>query len=169
MGERDVSGREDSLTWVEAYHDGELALPRRLWAEWRLRRDPRARAELAALRALGGALRDLEAGAPAREAPDFWPAVGARLPERGRAASWLAPAPWAAGAALAAAAALALVVLRDAPEVAPPAAHAGAVRWLDAHDRPMMVLRDDAEATIIWVPDPAKDRAARRREMHGTA
>jgi anti-sigma factor RsiW len=146
---------------LEAYRDGELSGFARWRVERRLRRDPAARRALAELEALGAFLREADAAAPAG---DLWesirmrlPAADARLAEaeaaRSAAPSWRRPAGYLAlGAAAAGAVALALVVSLDPPP-APSGAPSGSVRWIDARGHPMMVLRDDAGATIIWVAE----------------
>jgi anti-sigma factor RsiW len=153
---------------IAAYHDGELSWWGRLRLERRLRRDPEAQAELEALRSVASLVGELDAAAPT---PDLWSGLRERLPAQqptprwvgARVASpgWLRPAaPWAAAGVAAAALALALLSAPpDATEVD------GAVRWLDAGGRPMMVLRDDREATIIWVPE-ARREGAGSGEIH---
>ena len=146
---------------LEAYRDGELSGFARWRLERRLRRDPAARRALAELDALGAWLRETDAAAG--PAPDLWESIRLRLPaadarlaeaeEAAAARSWRRPAGYLAfGAAAVAAAALALVVsFENAPP--PSGASSGSVRWIDARGHPMMVLRDDAGATIIWVAD----------------
>ena len=143
---------------LEAYRDGELAPFARWRLERRLRRDPALRRALAELESLATLLREVDAEGP--EA-DLWEGIRLRLgavdarraeSERapwGRAAGYLALGAVGAGAAAVA------LFLNTAP--VPPGAPAaqGAVRWIDARGHPTMVLRDDAVATIIWVPDPA--------------
>lgn len=154
--------RERERSELEAYRDGELSPFARWRVERRLRRDPAARRALAELGALGSFLRESDAAAPG---PDLWesirlrlPAADARLAEaealRESRGAWRRPAGFLAfGAAAAGAAALALVLSFEgapAPERTPAA---GSVRWIDSRGHPMMVLRDDAHATIIWVTD----------------
>lgn len=152
--------REDFDRELAAFRDGELPWFPRLRMARRLRRDPDARRRLAALERVAGALRAIDADGPA---PDFWESVRLRLPALDAARAEAASARarrglgatlgWSAAGALAAAAAAALFVNVGAP--APPRVSGaqGAVRWLDARGLPMMVLRDDAEGTIIWVPE----------------
>ncbi|HVH06482.1 MAG TPA: hypothetical protein VNE71_10840 [Myxococcota bacterium] len=149
---------------LEAYRDGELSFFARRRVERALRGDPALRRRLESLEAVGTLLREVDAAAPA---PDLWAGIRLRLvqedarreaaPEEA-AASWLRawrrPIGMAALGALAAGSvALALFL---APEAAsPPSVRpspVGSVRWIDARGNPMMVLRDDREATIIWVP-----------------
>lgn len=141
---------------LESYRDGELG-----WlARWRVRRwlsrDAQARRELASLDALGELLREVDAEAPA---PDLWPALRVRLAAADVEAARPAPArSWRLGAAYLVAGGLAvsaaaLALLLSAEDPAPSSRWPGAVRWLDARGNPMMVLRDDAVATIIWVPE----------------
>jgi anti-sigma factor RsiW len=148
MSEKPASEMQE----LHAYRDGELSPWRRFWVGRRVGRDPRARRELASLDTLGALLREQAEGVPA---PDLWSGIQARLPYAERPAPLREPfrppaprAPVWAGAALASAV-VALVVATgvlsgDAPVVA-------SVRWLDAKGKPVMVLRDDLEATIIWV------------------
>lgn len=172
-----MSAKQRFEQTLAAYHDGELGRLRRWWVERRLRRDADARRELESLDVLGDRLRADEPAAPA--APDVWDEIRQRLPAVHPAADrspqgWLRPTlPWAgaalAAAALAAAAATALLFLA-APELigrgAAPVAGNGAVRWLDSHGQPMMILQDDREATLIWVTDD-EERVSRRGEAHG--
>ncbi len=134
---------------LEAYHDGELS-----WlSRWRVRRllarDPDAQAELEALSGLGGLLREIEAEAAT---PDLWESLRLRLPgldaRRAEAAAEPTRSPRWVGAGMAAtAAALAVaIVLQLGPRTNP-----GAVRWLDSNGRPVLVLQDDRDATIIWL------------------
>lgn len=151
-------GRLDAR--VAAYRDGELSRFERWRFERRLRRDPAAQRALAELDALGAWLREADAAEPA---PDLWesvrlrlPAADARLadPQPARAAGrgWRGVGYLALGAVAAGAAALALVTsFESAPT--PPGPASGSVRWIDSRGHPMMVLRDDAEATIIWIPE----------------
>ena len=146
---------------LSAFRDGELSSWRRWRVARRLARDARARRELAALDELGVLLREQAASVAE---PDLWEGIRARLPTAARPAplaeALRPPAPWAPawlGAALATAV-VALVVATgfvsgDAPSVA-------SVRWLDAKGKPVMVLRDDRKATIIWVIQKPKQTSA---------
>jgi len=137
---------------LHAFRDGELSAFRRWRVARRLARDPRARHELAALGELGALLREQ---AESVGEPDLWEGIRARLPTAVRPEPLAGPlreraprAPIWAGAALATAV-VAFVMATgmlsgDAPNVA-------SVRWLDGRGKPVMVLRDDPEATIIWV------------------
>jgi anti-sigma-K factor RskA len=150
-----LSERERAL--LEAYRDGELSRLARFRVERWLRRDADARLALAEGEALAQALRELDAEAPT---PDLWPAIRLRLAAAdARAAEAARPPLWrsaagylALGAAATAATALALL-LRSAEPPASLPGPAGSVRWIDARGNPMMVLRDDRVATIIWVPE----------------
>jgi len=168
-----TSGREEVLEaserWsqlLHAYHDGELGWLARRRVERRLGRDPAARQELASLGALGAALRDLDAGS---ETPDLWAGVRTALPASAPAARpWyerlLGPLPRAPLALAAGVAVAALVFGVWATQLAVPTGSAGAVRWLDGRGRPLMVLRDDAEATIIWLPGTPETSGGRARD-----
>jgi anti-sigma factor RsiW len=138
---------------LHAYRDGELSAWRRWRVARRVARDARARRELAAVDALGGLLR--EQASRAGE-PDLWEAVRARL----ATAPWPAPLlvedaapargawPGWVGAALAAAS---VALLMAGGQLAGDAAPVGSLRWLDSKGKPVMVLQDDRDATIIWV------------------
>jgi anti-sigma factor RsiW len=178
--------RDDFDRELAAFRDGELPRLRRLRVAWRLRRDADARRRLAALERVAALLRAIDADGPA---PDLWESVRLRLPALDAARAEAAAAParrglgpalgWGAAGALAAAAAAAALFLRLGDPALPPVSGAhGAVRWLDARGLPMMVLRDDAEGTIIWVPErppadampgrPAGDATSGREEVrHG--
>jgi anti-sigma-K factor RskA len=143
---------------LEAYRDGELAPFARWRLERRLRRDPALRRALAELESLATLLREVDAEGPE---PDLWEgirlrlgAVDARRAESARAPWGRAPRYLALGAVGAGAVALALLLNTAQSPPSAPAAQ-GAVRWIDARGHPTMVLRDDAGATIIWVPDRA--------------
>jgi anti-sigma factor RsiW len=156
--ERNAS-REQEL---HAFRDGELSGWRHWRAARRLARDPRARRELAGLDELGALLREHAASVAE---PDFWEGIRARLPYAERPAPLAsheavrrAPAPRAPAwlGAVLATAVVALVVATgyvsgEAPSVA-------SVRWLDGKGKPVMVLRDDVEATIIWVIQKPKQQ-----------
>jgi len=149
---------------LQAYHDGELPVWRRLRVERRLARDPEARRELGTLEEVGTLMREVAAEAAG---PDLWPGIEARLA--------VTPAPtvagakdetpghgwrWGVGVAAAAAAALVLtwfVAAGPGPTAAP---GAGSVEWLDAGGEATMILQDDDEATIIWVISKAVPPAA---------
>jgi anti-sigma factor RsiW len=135
-----------------AFRDGELSRWRRWRVARRLARDPRARRELAALDELGALLREQSASVAE---PDLWEAIRARLPYAERPAPLVEPlrspaprAPAWLGAALATAV-VALVVATGFMAGDPPSV--ASLRWLDAKGKPVMVLRDDRKATIIWV------------------
>jgi anti-sigma factor RsiW len=142
---------------LDAYHDGELSWLARRRVERRLARDAAARREVASLAELGVLLREHESAQPAP--PDLWAGVRAQLatarrPERLEAddalparAGWL-PAWLGAGLA---AASVAAVMASGA--LAGDARPVSSVRWLDGKGKPVMVLQDDRDATIIWVFD----------------
>ena len=141
---------ESRMRLLEAYHDGELG-----WlGRWRVRRllaqDPDVRADLAGLETLGGLLREIESEA---STPDLWDAVRLRLSgldarRAEAAAAGPSTVPRWIGAGLAtAAAALALVI---GLQLVPPS-DSGAIRWLDSRGKPVVVLQDDRDATIIWL------------------
>lgn len=155
-------------TWdqIHAYHDGEL----RGLARWRferlLAREPDVARELARLGAVGNALREADRAA---HGPDLWDGIALRLPAvdaRQRDAEvpaaegfggWLRPA-----GAMAVAAALTLAIWFGQNDGAGPAT-AGAVQWVDAGGRNVMVLDEANESgvTIIWMLEDAVEGAAR--------
>jgi anti-sigma-K factor RskA len=151
-------------TELEAFRDGELPFFARRRVARRLRSDPALRRRLEALESLGALVREVDEAGPT---PDLWAGIRLRLVQedalRERAAeddggwlrAWRRPIGIAAlGAVAAGSVALALLM---PPEAAVPpgvvARPAGSVRWIDSRGNPMMVLRDDREATIIWIPD----------------
>ena len=150
---------------LHAFRDGELSPWRRWRVARRLARDPRARREFASLDELGALLREQAQGVVE---PDLWEGIRARLPYAERPAPQREPlrapvprAPAWLGAALATAV-VALVVATgfvrgDAPAVA-------SVRWLDAKGKPVIVLRDDRKATIIWVIQKPKQTTEGERD-----
>jgi anti-sigma factor RsiW len=149
-----VNARDEISERLQAYYDGELRGLARWRFERRLARDPAARQELLALGETGRLLREVEAEGAA---PDLWEAIRLRLPaldvERVdpgeapgavRARLW-ALSPWV-GVGVAAAA-LALAIGVEWGDASVP----GSVRWIDSRGKPLMVLQDDSQATIIWV------------------
>ena len=150
---------------LHAYHDGELGGLARWRFEWRLRRSPQLRRDLAALARVGELVCESEARA---SEPDLWDRIEQRLPaldaRRAEAAQsaravpawWLRPV---GAVALAAVALLAVYV----GWFGSPAPQAGVVRWMDSEGRPVMVLESDAEAgvTIIWLLEDVAEGAAR--------
>ena len=164
MGDSKAMTERDE-TRLHAYHDGELSALARWRFERELRRRPALRGELASLRALRGALQDLEGRVAV---PDLWDAVVTRLPgsaareparartREGRSAIWwLAPI----GAAAATAAIVLAVVYGGL--FATPSDRGGSVRWIDSEGQSVMVLDDDPDTTIIWVLDGATEGASR--------
>ncbi|MDJ0846772.1 MAG: hypothetical protein QNK04_00180 [Myxococcota bacterium] len=158
----DETGRVEER--LHAYHDGELGAFARWRFEWRLRRSPELRRELAALARVGELVRASE-----REAagPDLWDRIEQRLPAvdarraageteeegEGILAAW-----WRPVGAVAAAAAVAVAVYVGFGEMGVSAAPGGTVRWVDSGGQSVLVL-DDAEAdvTIIWLLDETDD------------
>ncbi len=158
---------------IHAYHDGELRGFARWRFERRLRREPEIARELARLGAVGAALREADdaalQGAAAADGPDLWDGIALRLPavdaRRSEPAveaesgfvGWLRPA-----GAMAVAAALTLAIWFGGSDATAPAG-AGAVQWVDAGGRPVMVLDEAQESgvTIIWMLEDAVEGAAR--------
>lgn len=151
---------------LHAYHDGELGGLARWRVERRLARDPSARRELARLVELGGAIREIASGP---RPPDLWAGIQAGLasvdagveaadrpPTFAGARVWLRPL--AAGALAAGVAAAWLVFSAPTDPV-----NGGVVRWLYTRGRPVMVLDQPDDATIIWLLDETPgDQTGRR-------
>jgi anti-sigma factor RsiW len=152
---------------LHAYQDGELPFHRRWRVERRLARDAAARREVAAVAELGALLREQAAAQPA---PDLWAAVQAQLATAPRPApveaddALPARTPWLPawlGAALAAASVGAVMA---SGVLAGDAAPVGSVRWIDANRKPVMVLQDDRDATIIWVIEKPTETSGGARD-----
>ena len=140
---------------LQAFHDGELSGLERRWLEFRLRRSPALRAELAALARVGDWVREAQ---PEEAGPDLWDAIALRLPaadarraEAGRARPSLG---WLAVPGAVVSAAIAALLFYELSPAKPPAT--GVVRWLDSGGRDVMVLEPDPDTTIIWVFDAPK-------------
>ena len=150
--------RDRTSERLQAYYDGELGRLARWRFERRLQRDPALREELFALEETGRLLRESESASDTAT-PDLWEAIRLRLPAEGaqsaeRDEAPLAPrsrlwtiSPWVGVAAATAALALAFGLEWGDPSVP------GSVRWIDSRGKPLMVLQDDRNATIIWVID----------------
>ena len=158
--------RERERQELHAYQDGELPFYRRWRVERRLARDAAARRELASVSELGALLREQAAAQPA---PDLWAGVRAQLATAPRHAPIDAddslPAPtwqpaWL-GAALAAAS---VAVVMASGVLSGDAAPVGSVRWIDANRKPVMVLQDDRDATIIWVIEKPTEQSGGARD-----
>ena len=168
-GGRDVK-HADGRERARAYRDGELSFWARRRVERRLRRDPALRRRLEALEASRNAAARVRCGRAVARPLGRHPRCGSWTTTRAREAAaeeggswldaWRRPIGVAAlGAVAAGSVALALLLTPEAaapPSVRP--APVGSVRWIDAHGNPMMVLRDDREATIIWVPERESER-----------
>lgn len=146
--------RRDTIErWLDLYHDGELRGVRKWRFERLLRRNAGLRRELDTRAQLGELLRE---AAPEPETPDLWAGIAGEIhranakiptPRASRWVDWLRPlrvAPVLAGAV----AAVALFVVPTPDE---PLQHAqGVVRSIVSKGRPIVVLEDSEEATIIW-------------------
>ena len=141
---------------LHAYQDGELPLWRRWRISRRLARDRAAQRELASIAELGALLREQAAAEPG-PLPDLWEGVRAQLATASRPTgvdvddSLPARTPWVPawlGAGLAAASVAAVMA---SGVLASDAAPVESVRWLDSKGKPVMVIQDDHDATIIWV------------------
>jgi anti-sigma factor RsiW len=139
---------------LHAYQDGELPFHRRWRARRRLERDPAARREVASIGELGALLREQAAAQPT---PELWAAVRAQLATAPRPAPIDADdalpsrTPWLPGWLGAALAAASVGAVMASGVLAGETAPVGSVRWIDANRKPVMVLQDDRDATIIWV------------------
>lgn len=151
-----MSARDRINEQLQAYYDGELHGLARWRVERRLARDPAARQELLAFEETGRLLREVEGE---QAAPDLWETIRLRLPAldaqraeleeaAGLARSRLwALSPWVGVGVGVAAAVLALAIGVEWGDASVP----GSVRWIDSGGKPLMVLQDDSQATIIWV------------------
>lgn len=154
MNQRGSAHRRDESIerWLDLFYDGELRGFRKWRFERLLRRNPGLRQELETRAQMSQLIREstLEP-----EGPDLWAGIAAGLQRVGKEAE--APAPWwrewlrplrVAPALAGAAAALALFVV---PSVEEPVVQAqGVVRSIVSKGRPVVVLDDSEEATIIW-------------------
>ncbi len=148
---------------LHAFRDGELPFWKRRRVARRLAHDPAAQHEVASITEIGALLREQAATLPA---PDLWAGIRAQLPTAARPAaldaddaqparsSWL---PGWLGAALATASVAAVMASGVATGDAAPV---GSLRWLDSKGKPVMVLQDDRDATIIWVLSKPKRTSA---------
>ncbi len=163
-----------------AYHDGELGWWARQRFEAHLRRSPTLRRELALLQEIGAAARSAEARS---RAPALWDSLAPGLrsvdlqlasqsESEGRRRFRISlpfafplPSPFPLGwkplgaVALAAASAVALALALRTPLPGPlPAptagvAVSGTVRFLDTGGRPVMLMQESEDVTIIWLLD----------------
>jgi anti-sigma factor RsiW len=142
---------------LEAHHDGELGIWERGRVHLHLWRCEPCRARRATLSRVGLWVR---AAVETRADPDLWSAIEARLPVRARDPEpgstpflrWPTALP-ALGAAAVAAAAAGLL-LRTEPLAVPE----GVVRSLNTHGRPVMVLEEPDEPTVIWLMDEGREQ-----------
>jgi anti-sigma factor RsiW len=147
---------------LHAFHDGELRFLKRWRVERRLQRDAAARREIASVAELGALLREQAASG---STPDLWAAVRAQLGAAERPAPFDAddalPArtPWLPGWLGAGLAAASVAAVMASGVLAGDAAPVGSVRWIDANRKPVMVLQDDRDATIIWVLDEPREQS----------
>ena len=154
MKEGSAPHRRDSVErWLDLYHDGELRGFRKWRFERLLRRNPGLQRELETRAQLGALIRE---AAPEPESPDLWAGIALGLQRAEDEVpspwwrEWLRPlrvAPVLAGAA----AALALFVVPSGEE--PGIQGEGVVRSIVSKGRPVVVLDDGEEATIIWFLD----------------
>jgi anti-sigma factor RsiW len=152
-------GRTRERQELHAFQDGELPFWRRWRVSRRVARDLEAQRELASIAELGALLREQAAAQPT---PELWESVRAQLATAPRpkplvdddAVGSAAPGlPAWLGAGLATASVVAVmasgVLAGETPRVE-------SVRWLDGKGKPVWVIQDDRDATIIWVLDKPK-------------
>ncbi len=149
---------------LEAYFDGELGVLRRTWWTRRIERAPELRRELAAIEARSRALRDHEREAAGARG-SLWTEISMGLSAADARASAAATPRSRAGfgpplvAAAVGMAAVALWLWPPAPGpegMASPAVSTpvvGSLRYLDTDGRPVLVVEDDPDVTIIWLMD----------------
>ena len=150
--------------WIERhldlYYDGELRGFRKWRFERLLRRNPGLRRELETRAQLGALLRE---SLPEPESPDLWAEIAGQIartpqPEVPEASwtQWLQP--WPLRVAPALAGAIAAVAFFVIPAGEDPMVQAqGVVRSIVSQGRPVVVLDDSEEATIIWFLDGEND------------
>jgi anti-sigma factor RsiW len=152
---------------LHAYQDGELPFYRRWRVERRLLREASAQRELASVAELGALLREQAAAQPT---PELWAAVQAQLATAPRPApleaddALPATTPWLPGWLGAAIAAASVAGVMASGVLAGDAAPVGSVRWIDANRKPVMVLQDDRDATIIWVLEKPEETTGGARD-----
>jgi anti-sigma factor RsiW len=153
---------------LHAYQDGELPFYRRWRVERRLARDASARREVSSVAELGALLREQAAAQPA---PDLWENVRAQLATAPRPAPIEADAelpartPWLPAWLGAAIAAASVAGVMASGVLAGETAPVGSVRWIDANRKPVMVLQDDRDATIIWVIETPQETSGGARDV----
>ncbi len=160
--ERRKAGQE-----LHAFRDGELPFWKRRRVARHLARDAAAQREVASIAEIGALLREQAASLAA---PDLWAGIRAQLPTAPRPApldaddaqpaltSWL---PGWLGAAIATASVAAVMASGLGSGDAAPVE---SLRWLDSKGKPVMVLQDDRDATIIWVLSKPKRTSTSGRE-----
>ena len=160
-------GRRREKQELHAFQDGELPLWRRWGVARRVARDAAARRELESIAELRALLR--EQAASLRE-PDLWEGVRAQLPLAARPAplaaddTWPARTPWLPAWLGAAIAAASVATVMASGLLSGDAAPVGSLRWLDSKGKPVMVLQDDRDATIIWVLQKAQQSSGGARD-----
>jgi anti-sigma factor RsiW len=147
-------GRDAIERDLDLFYDGELRGLRKWRFERLLRRNPGLQRELETRTQLSALVRD---AAPEPESPDLWAGIAGQIastevPVESRSSwrEWLQPlrlAPALVG--VAAAVAIFAVPSTDDPAIRAP----GVVRSIVLQGRPVVVLDDSEEATIIWFLD----------------
>lgn len=149
---------------LHAFQDAELPLWRRWRVARRLARDRAGQRELASIAELGALLREQAAAQPA---PDLWEGVRAQLATAAKPTpldvddSLTARTPWQPAWLGAAIATASVAVVMASGVLSGDAAPVESVRWLDSKGKPVMVLQDDRDATIIWVLEKPKRTTGR--------
>lgn len=152
---------------LHAFQDGELPFWRRWRVARRVARDAVAQRELASIAELRALLREQVATLPG---PDLWEGVRAQLPTAARPApldaddAGPAQTPWLPAWLGAAIAAASVALVMASGMLSGDAAPVGSLRWLDSRGKPVMVLQDDRDATIIWVLQKPKQVSAGARD-----
>jgi len=158
-----MSDRRRERQELHAFQDGELPLWRRWHVARRLARDRTAQRELASIAELGELLREQAAAQPG---PDLWAGVRAQLATAARPTplevddATPARTPWVPAWLGAAIATASVAAVMASGVLSGDAAPVESVRWLDSKGKPVMVLQDDHDATIIWVFQKPKQTTA---------
>ena len=163
----DAGRRESAKLELHAYQDGELPLWRRWRVARRLARDAAAQREVAAIEAVRTLLREQAATLPE---PDLWEGVRAQLATAARPAplhveeARPAQLPWLPAWLGAGIAAASVALVMASGVLSGDAAPVGSLRWLDSKGKPVMVLQDDRDATIIWVSEKPTELSGGARD-----
>lgn len=173
--------RRQTEELLHAYHDGELPRLQRWRVGRALRRSPEDLEALRRIALVGAWVRDSEGEAPA---PELWSGIAGRLAgvdaeleadaNAGRAGwrealRWFAH-PVRAGAVAAAAITVAVLVsLPTGTGPGPELRSTRVVRSLVTEGKPVVVLPEEGNMTIIWVIEPPTLDEVSRRDGRGVA